>query len=101
MAKYKREQGLDTLEKEIEAEMAKGQPQPQVQEPEPVDAEDASFKKRYGDLRRHSQQLMQQKDTEIQKLQQQLDSAAKGQIKFPKTDEEIDEWSKKYPDVMS
>ena len=45
MAKYKREQGLDTLEKEIEAEMAKGQPQPQVKEPEPADAEDASFKK--------------------------------------------------------
>ena len=53
MAKYKREQGLDTLEKEIEAEMAKGQPQTQAPEPEPVDAEDASFKKRYGDLRRH------------------------------------------------
>lgn len=98
MAKYKREQGLDILEKEIEAEMAKGQPQ-QVQEPEPVDAEDASFKKRYGDLRRHSQQLMQQKDSQIQQLQQQLDQAAKGQIKFPKTDEEIEAWSKRYPDV--
>lgn len=99
MAKYKREQSLDTLEKEIEEAMVKDQPQAQAPEPEPVDAEDASFKKRYGDLRRHSQQLMQQKDTQIQQLEQQLDRAAKGQIKFPKTDEEIDEWSKKYPDV--
>lgn len=98
MSKYRREQGIDTLEKEIEEEMQKVQPR-QVPEREPVDAEDASFKKRYGDLRRHSQNLMQQKDVEIQKLQEQLASAAKGQIKFPKTDEEIDAWSKKYPDV--
>lgn len=98
MKKYRREESIDTLEKEIETEMQKAQPQ-QVTEPEPVDAEDTSFKKRYGDLRRHSQQLMQQKDGEIQKLLQQLDQAAKGQIKFPKTDEEIDTWSKKYPDV--
>ena len=42
---------------------------------------------------------MQQKDQELQKMKAQLDQAAKGQIKFPKTDEEIDVWSKKYPDV--
>jgi hypothetical protein len=61
--------------------------------------EEETFKKRYGDLRRHSQQLLQQKDQELVAVQQQLDTAAKGQIKFPKTDDEIEQWSKKYPDV--
>ena len=42
---------------------------------------------------------MSQKDQELKKLKSQLDSAAKGQIKFPKTDEEIEQWTNKYPDV--
>ena len=70
-----------------------------AQEPEVVEGEDTTYKKRYGDLRRHSQNQIQQKDQELQQIKAQLDQAAKGQIKFPKTDEEIDIWSKKYPDV--
>ena len=31
------------------------EPEVEVQEPEPVNAEEKSFKKRYGDLRRHQQ----------------------------------------------
>ena len=42
---------------------------------------------------------MQQKDQEIAAVKAQLDDAAKGQIKFPKTDDEIDQWPRKYPDV--
>jgi hypothetical protein len=77
-------------------ELQKQQPQT---EPEPVDAEDATFKKRYGDLRRHAQQVQQQKDAEIEALRQQLQDATKQQIKFPKTEQEIEAWAKKYPDV--
>ena len=95
MAKYRRieeeDNGLSYAE-ELKAENP-------AQEPEVVEGEDTTYKKRYGDLRRHSQQLMQQKDQELDKMKAQLDQAAKGQIKFPKTDEEIDVWSKKYPDV--
>ena len=95
MAKYRRieeeDNGLSYAE-EFKAENP-------AQEPEVVEGEDTTYKKRYGDLRRHSQQLMQQKDQELVKMKAQLDQAAKGQIKFPKTDEEIDVWSKKYPDV--
>ena len=95
MAKYRRieeeDNGLSYAE-EFKAENP-------AQEPEVVEGEDTTYKKRYGDLRRHSQQLMQQKDQELDKMKAQLDQAAKGQIKFPKTDEEIDVWSKKYPDV--
>ena len=42
---------------------------------------------------------MQQKDQELASLKAQLDTAAKGQIRFPKTDDEIEQWFKKYSDV--
>ena len=32
-------------------------------------------------------------------MQKQLDAATRSQIKFPKTDEEVEAWSKRYPDV--
>ncbi len=64
-----------------------------------ANSSEKSYEKRYGDLRRHSHQQLQQKDQEISVMRDQLDQAAKGQIKFPKTDEEVDEWSSKYPDV--
>lgn len=94
MSKYRRKEELEadsTYSEELEAQVAP--------DSEPKEPEEASFKKRYGDLRRHTQQLMSQKDQELEKLKAQLDSAAKGQIKFPKTDDEIEAWSKKYPDV--
>lgn len=96
MAKYKRADSVENDDLSYSEELAQTQ---EPVEPEPQTAEEASFKKRYGDLRRHSQNLMTQKDQEIQKLKQQLDTAAKGQIRFPKTDEEIKQWAERYPDV--
>lgn len=61
--------------------------------------DDSSFKKRYGDLRRHMQTQMSQKDVELSELQGQLAKATQKQIKFPKTDAEVADWAKKYPDV--
>jgi len=63
--------------------------------------EDESFKKRYGDLRRHLQYKEQQYQQQIDELKNQLDSATKEQIKFPKTDEEVEQWAKRYPDVAA
>jgi hypothetical protein len=97
MAKYKR-QNEEDYGLSYSEELAQQQ-EAQADGPEPVDSEDATYKKRYGDLRRHQQQLLQQKDEEVAQLRKQLDQAAKGQIKFPKSDEEIEQWSKKYPDV--
>lgn len=61
--------------------------------------EEATFKKRYGDLRRHQQQQQQEYKTELKKLQEQVESLTKAQMKLPKTDEEVDAWYKEYPDV--
>jgi hypothetical protein len=85
-----------TYSEEVAAMQAIDNPQ---QDAEPVNAEDASFKKRYGDVRRHMTTVTAQKDKEIVALKAQLDQATKKQIKFPKTDEEIEAWSSKYPDV--
>lgn len=98
MTKYKRKDTLDDDDLSYSQEMAKQQ-QVAQDGPEPSDAEEATYKKRYGDLRRHTQQQLSQKDQEMQELKAQLDIAAKGQIKFPKTDAEIEQWSKKFPDV--
>jgi|TARA_R110000737_G_scaffold218151_1_gene234481 hypothetical protein len=92
MTKYKRAEDVDT------DAMSYSQEVTQTQEAAP-DKPDDGWEKRYGDLRRHTQQQMIQKDQKIQEIRSQLDTAAKGQIKFPKTDEEIDVWSNKYPEV--
>jgi len=73
--------------------------QEDVQQQESGDSEEATFKKRYGDLRRHMQQSMAQKDAQLSKMQDQLAQATRQQIKFPKTEEEVAQWSQKYPDV--
>ena len=62
-------------------------------------SEEDTFKKRYGDLRRHMQQTVTQHQQQINELQEQLDSATRKQIKFPKTEEEITAWAERYPDV--
>ena len=50
-------------------------------------------------MRRHAQQKEQDMRNQIRQLEEQLSSATKEGIKLPKSDEEISEWSKQYPDV--
>ena len=61
--------------------------------------EEETFKKRYGDLRRHMQSKDSQYTEEVTRLKEQLDSVTKKQVKLPKSDEELDDWAQKYPDV--
>lgn len=64
-----------------------------------LSAEEKSFKKRYGDLRRHSQQQQMALQKQIDELRSQLQSSTEKQIKLPKSEEELNEWAKTYPDV--
>tara|TARA_R100000742_G_C4267328_1_gene85518 strand:- start:8 stop:880 length:873 start_codon:yes stop_codon:yes gene_type:complete len=73
----------------------------EAEEKEPESAEEKSFKKRYGDLRRHSQKQTEDFKKEIDALKIQLDSATRKEIKLPKSDEDIEEWTTKYPDVAA
>lgn len=71
------------------------------QEAEPTTAEERSFKKRYGDLRRHTQKQQEDLQSQISELKEQLTSATKKEMKLPKSDDEIDVWMSKYPDVAA
>ena len=70
-------------------------------EAEPTSAEEKTFKKRYSDLRRHQQKQAEEFKTELAALKSQLESATKKEMKLPKSDEDIEEWAKEYPDVAA
>lgn len=87
---------LEELQKERDAIVEE---QEEAEATEALAPEEKTFKKRYGDLRRHAQQKEQDMRNQIRQLEEQLSSATKEGIKLPKSDEEISEWSKQYPDV--
>ena len=110
----KRKQRMEDEAKEIEKLEAEARGETPVDEAEEVEeatqeaetnteakeetlsAEEKSFKKRYGDLRRHMQQKEKEWDEKLENLQK---ASAKAGIIPPKSDEDIEEWAKQYPDV--
>ena len=94
LEKLKKEALGDTKEpaKEIEEEKAEDKE-------EPKNAEEKTFKKRYGDLRRHSQEKEREFKKELDNLKFQLEKATKQEIRLPKSEEELETWAKDYPDV--
>ena len=68
---------------------------------EPANAEEKTFKKRYSDLRRHQQKQSEEFKQQLAELRQQLDAATKKEMKLPKSDEDIEDWANKYPDVAA
>jgi len=68
-------------------------------EAEPTSAEEKTFKKRYGDLRRHSQQKEADLQKQLDEIKTQLNAATKQQFKLPKTEAELTAWAREYPDV--
>ena len=102
--KYSRDDKIEKDEQELQELLKeqKGEVKEEVQEEaEPTSAEEKTFKKRYGDLRRHSQQKETDLQEQINQLREQLDSATKKQIKLPKAYEDIEAWAKDYPDVAA
>ncbi len=74
-------------------------PKAKAQEEDDLGAEEKNFKKRYGDLRRHSQKKEEEFNAKIEALEAKLNKAAKQELVLPKTDEELEAWAKQYPDV--
>jgi len=66
---------------------------------EDLSSEEKNFKKRYGDLRRHSQEKDKEFQAKVDKLTSQLDAASKNELVLPKSEDEVEAWAKKYPDV--
>ena len=96
----KDEEELEQLLKEQKGEVeTKTEESEDKGEEEPTSAEEKTFKKRYGDLRRHTQEKEREFQKQLNDLKEQLDKATKKEIKLPKSDEDIEAWAKEYPDV--
>lgn len=70
----------------------------------PTNPDEDNWKKRYGDLRTHSQRQsaeMKELKKNLENMQRQLEEATTAQIKFPTraSKDEIAEWLETYPDV--
>jgi DNA repair exonuclease SbcCD ATPase subunit len=84
-----REESPETTEEQQQAD----------DDPEPESAEEKTFKKRYGDLRRHSQKKEGELQQQIDELRTQLEASTKKEIQYPKSESELEAWMEQYPDV--
>ena len=84
---------------EIEEEEVEVQQEEVVESQPEEDTEEETFKKRYGDLRRYMQQTVENKDKELEDLKRQLNQNKKEEFKLPTSEEEIEAWATKYPEV--
>jgi hypothetical protein len=89
-------QNESVSEQKAEADTSEAEAQ---EEDTGLSAEEKNFKKRYGDLRRHMQEKEKETAAQLQKLQKQLDAATKNELVLPKSEDEVEAWAKKYPDV--
>ena len=94
----KEEEELKELIKEQEDDT---EVEAQEDEDETSSPEEKTFRKRYGDLRRHSQKQREDYENKLAALKTQLTAATNQQIKLPKSEDELTEWVEKYPDVAA
>jgi len=89
------------MDKEIETtateESKEESDETKPKEDHPVGVEDAVFKKRYDDLKRHYDETISKHKDEVLKLRKEKEAVASKPI-F-KTKEELEEWRKDYPDM--
>jgi hypothetical protein len=62
---------------------------------ETLSAEETTYKKRYSDLRKH----LNKQSEELKELKAKMDNAVKGELRPPKSKEEIEAWSSKNPEA--
>ncbi len=90
------QRGEEDEEQQPEKEASKEKEADTEVKEETLSAEEKSFKKRYGDLRRHMQDKEKEWDEKFKTFEKRLE---KESIIPPKSDEDIEEWAKEYPDV--
>ena len=97
----KRKMEEEELEQMLKEQRGEVEETAEEMEAEPEGAEEKTFKKRYSDLRRHQQQQADDFKKQIAELRGQLDVATKKEMKLPKSDEDIEQWAKEYPDIAA
>ena len=93
-----REEGTAPTE-EVKEASAPEKGEEATEEDKNLSKEELSFKKRYGELRRHMASKDKETEERIKALEDQLSKATKNELVLPKSDDEIAAWAKKYPDV--
>lgn len=95
----KEEEELKALEEAATGATPEAKKEEDDDGPEPTSAEEKTFKKRYGDLRRHSQKMQVDMQKQIDELKEQLTKTTQKEIKLPKSEAELEQWATSYPDV--
>lgn len=85
---------------ELEADKVEEQHETLMAEPATT-VEEETWKKRYGDQRRYLDQIRNESQTKIAELEAKLDQALRGQIKAPKSANEIEQWAQEYPEFAA
>lgn len=88
-------QATETEEEEEEEETSTPKNETPKEDDEGLSTEERTFKKRYGDLRRHQQKQKEEFEARISELEQKLQSPAS----MPVSKEQVEAWVKKYPDI--
>mgnify|MGYP000256273223 FL=1 len=88
-------EGKTQEEEEVAVEATEEEPKV---EDKNLSREEKSFKKRYGDVRRHMQQKEKDWEEKFAALEARL---GQENIRPPKSDEDIESWAAEYPDVAS
>jgi Skp family chaperone for outer membrane proteins len=93
----KEEEELEALMKARTEEVEQKVEEPEAKpEKEELSGEERTYKKRYSDLRSH----LNKQAEELKELKAQLENAQKtGKVRAPTSDESIDAWAKKYPEI--
>lgn len=98
MAKYRNPRFVE-FDKETDELLKNFEEEKNLAKEEPKNDEEATFKKRYSDLRRYSQDKEKELSEQIKELRDKLNEVQTAQYKLPKTDKELEEWMNKFPDV--
>ena len=85
------------IQEEEEVAVEATEEEPEVEDKN-LSREEKSFKKRYGDVRRHMQQKEKDWEEKFAALEARL---GQENIRPPKSDEDIESWAAEYPDVAS
>ena len=102
--KYTNEERQKKDEEELAQLVEENKAKPEeveVEDDKNLSAEEKTFKKRYGDLRRHLQNKEKEFGDQLAEVKKQLDEATRKEIQLPKSDEDINAWAEKYPDVAA
>lgn len=93
------QQEVEAVEEE-ETQEVEAKAEEQEEDDSHLSAEEKSFKKRYGDVRRHLAQKEKEYKEKIEELEKRI-AAGPEKVRPPKSDEDIEKWAKKFPDVAS